>query len=107
MPMPSPSKVPSAPSENGRQSPVGDSAGVLLEADVHEDVVHGVGPASDDEIRMTHVQVRPWPSPEPTDCWRRAASVTAVGAAQVEPVGNATSHHVAQDSGKELSCHST
>ena len=28
----------------------------LAEADVHEDVVHGVGPASDDEIRMTHVQ---------------------------------------------------
>ena len=30
MPMPSPSIVPSARSENGRQSPVAESAGVLL-----------------------------------------------------------------------------
>ena len=56
--MPSPSIVPSAVSENGRQSPVGDSAGVLLKHMYMRMSFSVSTPPVDHQVGLTELAVR-------------------------------------------------
>ena len=71
----------------------------LAEAHVHEDVVHGVDTAGDDDVGLTEVELVDGHGE------RREGAGTgsvghAVGAAEVEAVGDAAGHHVAEHAGE-------
>ena len=104
--MPSPSRVPSALSENGRQSPVGDSAGVLLKhMCMKMPFIVSTPPAITRSASPSHSSFAAMDSAENVDA--HAASVTQLVPCRSRRFAIRPAITLPSRPGKLASCHST